>query len=454
MSATRSAPARWRRFAPDPGPLTTAFVLLIGAGILWAAYVWLDPTPDKRIVMATGPDQGAYGEFAKHYLPLLRANGVTVVLRPTQGSLENLALLRDPNSGVQVAFVQGGVDVQDGGPDTPDPKLVSLGSVAYEALWLFYRDAGAPRKAADAAPTRLSQLSAWRINTGAAGGGSGPLFRQLAEFGGLPLTAMHGGDGATVDSVVALVQGRDDALALVSAADAPFVQYLLHTPGVQLFDFVQADAYARRFGFLHTLRLPRGLVDPATDRPSHDQHLVGTTASLVARRDLHPALADLLVQAAARVHSQAGWFSSQGEFPNTLAPIFPISPEAARFYREGPPWLQRYLPFWLAHFIERMWIVLLPLLAVLIPLSRVLPPLVQLRMRSRVFRWYGQLQALEDGSPGRAPAELARELDAIETRVADVSVPLSYADELYALRAHIAMVRRRLLQLPVDDATG
>jgi TRAP-type uncharacterized transport system substrate-binding protein len=427
----------------EPGALATTLSLLVFGAALYVAYLLLDPTPDKRIVMATGSEQGAYAEFGKRYVPLLRANGVTLVLRPTQGSAENLALLRDPGSGVQVAFVQSGVDMRELDTDQPG-ALVSLGAVAYEPLWLFYRKDALGRLGLREAPTQLSQLGNWRINTGPAGGGSGPLFRQLAAASGLSAENLRSGGSATVQDVLALVQGREDALALVAAADAPFVQYLLHTPDVALFDFVHADALARRFGYLHSMRLPRGLVDLAADNPPHDMRVVAATASLVARHDLHPALVQLLVQAAAKVHGQPGWFSRASEFPNVDAPIFPLSPEAERYYRSGPPWLQRYLPFWLANFIDRMWIVLLPLLAALLPLSRVLPPLVELRLRSRVFRWYGQLRALEDARASRPADELARELDAIEARVADIRVPLSYADELYALRAHIGMVRRKL----------
>ncbi|MBU6260301.1 MAG: C4-dicarboxylate ABC transporter substrate-binding protein [Burkholderiales bacterium] len=407
------------------------------------AYRGLDPTPVKRIVIATGPDQGAYAEFARRYAPLLKAQGVTLVLRATQGSAENLALLRDRASGVEAAFVQGGVDPEAG--DEPDPQLVSLGAVAYEPLWLFYRDDSVPRLPGAVLPTALAGLAGWRINTGPAGGGSGPIFRTLAALEGLPASALHSGDMASVHGVVDFVQGREDALAFVSAADAPFVQYLLHTPGVELYDFVHAEAYARRYAFLHALRLPRGLIDPAADRPPQDLHVVAATASLVVRSDLHPALKELLVQTAARIHGQPGWFARAGEFPNMDAPIFAIAPEAERYYRSGPPWLQRYLPFWLANFADRMWIVLLPLIAALWPLSRLVPPLIEMRLRSRVYRWYGRLRTIEDASGRRPAAELARELDAIDARVAAIELPLSYADEVYALRSNIAMVRRRIL---------
>ena len=190
--------------------------------------------------------------------------------------------------------------------------------------------------------------------------------------------------------------------------------------------------------------LPRGIVDLAQDLPPQDVHLVAPTAMMVARQGTHPALVQLLVQTAHEVHGGAGWFQHKGDFPNTRNSEFPLAAEDERYYKNGPPLLQRYLPFWFANLFDRMWVVLLSIIAVLIPLGRVVPPLYQFRIRSRVFRWYGQLRALEDAIGQGPKAELSRELDSIEARVGQVNVPLSYADELYALRSHIAMVRRRL----------
>ncbi|WP_425258526.1 TAXI family TRAP transporter solute-binding subunit [Rubrivivax sp. RP6-9] len=444
--------SRWRTALVEAGPLASVLVFVMLAALAVGAYRVLDPTPERRLVIATGPDQGAYGEFAQRYLPLLQAHGVQVALRRTQGSRENLALLRDPASGVHAAFVQSGADPAQAQQAAASGGLVSLGSVAVEPLWLFYRSDAARRLLGPQAapPTRLAQLQGWRIHTGPAGGGSGPLFRQLAEANRLDTTALEAGGQAAVNGVVELVQGRIDALALVSAADAPLVQYLLQTPGVQLFDFAQSEAYARRFPFLKPLVLPRGVVDLATDLPPQDVRMVAATASLVARDDLHPALVQLLVQAARQAHGQAGWFNASGEFPNPTAAELPLSDEAERFYRSGPPLLQRYLPFWLANFIDRMWIVLLPLLAALLPLSRIVPPLVELRVRSRVFRWYANLRAVEQALEHAAPdaAELRRlqaELDRLDTQTEHIGVPLSYTNELYDLRAHIHLVRKRVL---------
>jgi TRAP-type uncharacterized transport system substrate-binding protein len=437
-------PAGWRAGVAEAGPLVLALWVLALAAALWLAYRWLDPTPDKRLVIATGPEQGAYAEFAKRYVPLLQAHGLSVELRATQGSADNLALLQDAGSGVQAAFVQGGVASAASGED-----IVSLGSVAVEPLWLFVREQAVTQRLGKEPLARLAQLDGWRIHTGPEGGGARPLFERLLAANDLKAEQVRLDTSPTVQGIVELVQGRVDALVTVSAADAPLLQYLLVTPGVRLMHFEQAAAYTRRFPFLRAVTLPRGLVNLAADKPRQDVPMVAATTSLLARADLHPALVQLLVQAARDVHGEPGWFHAAGEFPGPQTSGWPLAPEAERFYRDGRPWLQRYLPFWLANFIDRMWIVLLPLLAALVPLSRVLPPLVELRLRSRVFRWYAHLRAVEREleEPGADLPSLRERLERIERQVEHIGLPLPYTNELYQLRSHIHLVRKRLMAL-------
>lgn len=443
--APRSNAGRWWDAVVGAGPVVVALLVVAVAFTLYAAYRVLDPTPAKRLVIASGPEQGAYAEFAKRYQPLLAAHGLQVELRATQGSGENLALLRDHASGVHAAFVQGGVE--DAQPPTEGGDVRSLGSVAYEPVWLFVREASVRARLGRTPLDRLAQLRGWRLQAGPAAGGAAALFNRMAAANGLAAGDLQLGELATVHGVVELIQGRADALLMVAAADAPLVQYLLRTPGVRLFHFDQAQAYARRFPFLRALTLPRGVIDLAADLPPRDVPLVAATASLMVRGDLHPALIQLLVQAARQAHGEAGWFNEAGEFPNPRVAGWALAPEAERFYRNGVPWLQRYLPFWLANFIDRMWIVLLPLLAVMIPLSRILPPLVELRFRSRVFRWYAHLrdieQAIEAGG-GSDLAGLQERLEAIDRQVERIGLPLAYTHELYELRGHIHLVRKRL----------
>jgi len=452
-----------REFAATAAP----FVLLALA-LLVLAYLVLDPNPPRRVVLATGVDQGAYAEFGKRYAAQLQRHGIQVELRATQGAAENLDLLR--RGQVDLAFVQGGADAEHGPDENPDAGLSSLGSMFFEPVWLFYREDSARRllSAPRAGPARpaprggsskvaephllekspqlqsLSQLQGWRVNIGPPGSGVPNLMQRLIEANGIDRKALTLQQLPQTPAVVDLLEGRLDALVFASAPESLMVQMLLQTPGIRLFDFAQAEAYARRFPFLAPVTLPRGVVDLARDLPPQDVRLVAPTATLVARERLHPALVQLFVQAAQQVHGRAGWFQRKGDFPNARDNERTLHAEAQRVYRHGEPFLQRYLPFWLANLVDRMWLVLLSIVTLLIPLSRVVPPLVEFRIRSRVFRWYGQLRAIE-AEEGRAPREeLNRRLDEIEARVAHISVPLSYADELYALRSHIHMVRRRL----------
>jgi hypothetical protein len=247
-------------------------------------------------------------------------------------------------------------------------------------------------------------------------------------------------------ATVAFLGGELDAIVFASAPQSLMVQMLLQTPGVKLMDFSQSEAYSRRFAFLSPAVLPRGVVDLALDQPPQDVRLVATTTALLAREGTHPALLQLFTQAARDLHGPAGWFNKAGAFPTIEHSEYPVASEAERAIRSGQPFLQRWLPFWLANLVERMWLALGIILAVLLPLSRIVPPLYQFRIRSRVFRWYGQLRDIElrlQAEPQRA-GELVGELDALDERVGRIAVPLSYADELYALRNNIATVRRKV----------
>jgi TRAP transporter TAXI family solute receptor len=420
---------------------TAAPFVLLGAALLVLAYWALDPTPPRRLTLATGVEQGAYAQFGQQVAAILGRHGIAVELRTTQGAAENLALLRA--GAVDLAFAQGGADAPHEPDQNPNAGLESLGSMFLEPVWLFYREDTAQRLLKSRELASLAQLPGWRINIGAPGSGVPHLMARLLEANAIDaktLTLMH---EPLTPAVVNLLEGRSDALVLASAPESQMVQMLLRTPGIALVDFAQAEAYARRFAFLTPVTLPRGVVDLARERPPRDVRLIAPTATLVARDTLHPALVQLVVQAAQQVHGGAGWFQRKGEFPNAREGERPLAPEAARYYRSGPPWLQRYLPFWLANLVDRMWIALLSIVAVLIPLSRIVPPLVDLRIRSRVFRWYGRLRAIE--ADAQTPAdERLRELDEIEGKLDTVKLPLSYADELYALRSHIQIVRRRL----------
>jgi len=411
---------------------------VIGVALLALAYWALDPQPPKRVVLATGPELSPYAEFGKRYKAELARYGIEVVLKTTHGSFENRRLLRDAKREVDLAFVQGGSSDADRPADEEQdgPQLVSLGSLFYEPVWVFYRS--------KAPLDQISDLKGKRINVGARGSGSPGLVAKLLAANHLERDDIKRSNLDETPAVMPLLGGELDAVVLASAAESPMVQMLLQTPGVRLLEFPQAEAYARRLPFLSTVLFPRGVADMARDVPLRDLRLVATTTSLVAREDMHPALQQLFVQAAARIHSKPGWLARAGTFPNSGNAEFPLAKDAERYYRLGPPFLQRYLPFWLANFIDRMWVALFSIIAVLIPISRLIPPLYRFRVRSRVFRWYRQLRRIEDDIGERDRKELADELDKLEARARRIAVPLSYADELYALRTNINLVRLKL----------
>jgi TRAP transporter TAXI family solute receptor len=417
----------------------TTVVVVVGFAV---AYRWVQPAPPRSVVLAAGEEGGAYALFASRYRDLLSRYDITLDIRYSAGSVENLALLREGEAAV--ALVQGGV---------ADPEassgLLGLGGVFYEPLWVFVR--------ADLAAETIADLAGARIGVGAEGSGTRALASLLLDANGVTRDSTQwvptGGD----EAMAALGAGELDALFLVASARSPAVRALLDTEGLRLVGMDRAEAYTRLWRFLSRVVLPEGVIDLADNVPDTDTVLVSSVAGLVVRDDLHPALVDLLLQGATEVHGAGGLLEDPGEFPSPRYTELPLSPEADRFYRYGPSFLQRYLPFWAATQIDRLKVLLIPLVALLIPLVRVLPPTYRWRVRSRVYRWYGQLRELDPGSGALGAVERERRLtdiDRIEQEVTGVPTPLSYAAELYNLRLHISLVRQRLQSATPPSSTS
>lgn len=417
---------------------------LLTLGLLGLAYWWLDPTPPKQVTLATGPAQSAYDDFGTRYAQALARYGIEVKLVPSEGSAQNLEWLAAGK--VDLGFVQDGSSTL---PDDSEPALVSLGSLFVEPVWLFYREQAAPKPKLGAAPLldALPQLKGLRVNVGTLGSGVPTLMGQLFDANHMNPKTLTLSYLEQTPATVGFLDGTLDALVFVSAPESPMVRMLLQTPGVKLMHFSQSEAYSRRLPFLRPVTLPRGVVDLASNVPARDVRLIAPTTTLMAREHVHPAVLQLFSQASLIFHGPAGWFNRAREFPNVGATEFPLSEEAERTLRNGIPLMQRYLPYSYANLMERMWLALGIIVAVLLPLSRVVPPLYEFRIRSRVFRWYAQLRDIEErakaGDVNREALHL--ELQRLEERVEKIAVPLSYTDELYALRNHIDLVRRQLL---------
>ncbi len=415
--------------------------VFLAVALLVLAYWWLDPNPPKRVTLATGPAQSAYEEFGKRYAKALAAEGIEVVTVPSDGSAANLQLLRDGK--VDLGFVQGGTSDYS---ETDEEKLASLGSLFVEPLWLFYREESARKVTPDATLTSLTQLAGLRINMGTAGSGVPMLMAKLLESNRIDPAALQISQLSQTPATVAFLGGELDAIVFASAPESLMVQMLLQTPGVKLMNFAQSEAYSRRFAFLSPTRLPRGVVDLAGNIPPEDVRLVAPTTALITRTSTHPALLQLFAQAGNQIHGGAGWFKRAREYPNIENNELPMAKEAERAIKSGAPLLQRYLTFWLANLVERMWLVLSIILALLLPLSRIVPPLYAFRVRSRIFRWYGQLRNIEVRIDTDNNSTLLQELNVLESHAEKIAVPLSYTDELYALRSNIQLVRKKLLR--------
>lgn len=411
--------------------------ILIAIAGCFIAWQFVNPAPPDSITIATGQQGGAYVLFAERYREVLAREDITLNILETAGSMENLRLLEEDSHSIDLAFVQGGSATR---PHAAG--LVSLASLYYEPLWVFYRSTEAL--------TRITQLQDKRIAIGEPGSGTQSVTRTLLQDNGLddaqvtPLAV--GGEAA----VSALLDGKADAVFMVASAESPLVQRLLRTPDIRLMSFARAEAYTRQHHYLSHISLPEGVIDLQGNIPPRDTRLLAATANLVTHEDFHPALVSLLLQAAEEIHGDGSLFASPGTFPNQQHLEFPLDSDARRYFRFGPPFLQRFLPFWTANLIDRLKIMLIPLLTLLIPLFKIMPPTYRWQVRKKIYRWYSELKALDFEHPEALPAETikatVRRLDDIEEEVRKVKVPLSYSDELYNLRLHIDMVRNKLRQ--------
>jgi TRAP-type uncharacterized transport system substrate-binding protein len=429
--AKRLASASWRDLIVVGLP-----TLIVAAAAVAVAVKAARFAPPKTIHFVSGPDGSSYRNQAEKYQKILARDGVKVEILPSRGALDNLDKLANPALKVDVGFVQGGLAE---GRDLP--HLVSLGSVYPQPMMVYCRH---PEPV-----ELLSQLKGKRIAVGPEGSGTRVLALKLLKANEMdaPPTVLLELQGD--EAVKQLKEGSIDAAFLMGDSATPSVMRTLRgIPEIQLASFRQADGYLRKFRFLSKETLPEGAMDMAKNYPPRTLTLVGPTVELVARDNLHPALSDLLIRAAREIHGTPGMFRNAGEYPAPLARDFPISADAERYYKSGEQFLYKRLPFWLASLVDRLLVLLLPLLVVIVPATRLAPAIYRWRIRSRIYRWYGALMAIEREMRGTPTPELKEKvharLDEISRAVSELRTPASFADQLYVLRDHVAAVRRLL----------
>jgi TRAP-type uncharacterized transport system substrate-binding protein len=417
--------------------------LIVGAAI----FVYLDSTAPNTITITSGPKGSTFQNFAEKYKEILAKEGVTLKIVPSEGSLDNLHKLSNPKIVVDVGFVLGG-EVKGANID----NLVSLGSIAYQPLMVFYHGK---------TKNLLSDFKGQRLDIGKEGSGVHSLVLTLLKANGIePNDGTIFVDSISGDSIQALEENRIDALFIMGDSTSRDVMHrLLHTPGIHLFNFTQADGYVRRINYLNKLELPKGSLDFGKNIPSEDLNLIGPTVELVARNGLHPALSDLLLEAAKEVHSPPGIFKNRGEFPAPQEHEFPVSPDASRYYTSGKSFLYRTFPYGIASLIARLLSVIVPIALVLIPALKAAPAFYRWQMEYRIKSWYRTLFDIERNafmhwSDPHKREELLRRLDHIESAVSKIVVPSKFGDLVYGLRGHIAFVRNNLLSLQTEAPPG
>ena len=423
-----------------PLPRRTLIVTLAALGLLTILLVclfsMLHPLPPRVITMATGPEGSAYETFGKRYKILLAKQGIEVRLVPTKGAVDNFNLLRDDKSGVQAGFVMGGIS-----QETDTTELLSLGTVGYEPMWFFSHKPVTDRV--------LYALKGKKVSVGPEGSDSRALVSELLKRGSLDISSHFKVAGLLPEETeLALISDKIDAAVLVSSFASPVVRKLVSTPGIYLANFARADAYVARFPSLTKLVLPMGVADLEKNLPSRDTTLLATKTSLVVRGDIHPALEYLLLEAASQVHARRGVFQKAGEFPAAEALEIPLSPEARHYYKSGRPFLQRYLPFWLAALVEQFVVLVIPILGLMYPLGKGMAGLYGWGMQRRIYLIYGELHFLEsdiDKLGNKPPTkEILERMKSLEQRANRIRVASNYMPMLYSLKETIAYVRSRL----------
>lgn len=416
--------------------LKTALPYLIALAVVLVAGYWLvDPSPPRDVVISVSAQDANDHAYAQLYGALLKEDGVTLEIHESSGPLQSLAQLREPGKKTDMAFLPDGIASTDS-----NVGVVSLGSLYYEPLWIF------SKKGHNI--DHLSGLRGKRVAVGRPGSGTSILSHMLLNAAGVNAANTPLLEVGDEDAVEAMEQGKADAIFISGVPTNPLVQKLAEMPNVTIADLDEAEAFSRQFSFLHHLVLPEGALHLEKNIPAHEVNLLVPTITLVAREDMHPALIYLMLKVISRVHGGAGMLQHEHEFPSDKDTDFELSSQAKKFYESGPPFFDRYLPFWAATFFNRMVMVLLPLAALAVPLSRIGPAAYIWLVKSRIYKLYGELRYLETQLHNQHqpldPDAFRKELDAIEHKVNHMHMPVAFSRHLYELRSHIELVRAKL----------
>ena len=438
----------WAKLAEIYGSSIIVFMLwMLGfvAVLCLAVFIFFNSAAPTSLTMTAGEEGSIFQKNADKYKKILAREGVKLTILPSNGSIDNLNKLVDRRIKVDVGFVQSGV-----AENVKLDKVISLGSVGYQPMIIFYRGES---------KSLIADFAGERLNIGEPGSGTRSLALSiLKENGILPGGSTQLIEKPSLNPVDDLLQDKIDAIFVMGdSVSLQLIKSLVKTPGINIFNFDQADGYTRRIKYLHKLVLPEGAIDLGKNIPVNDLNLIAPTVELIARDTLHPALSDLLLDAAIEVHGSATLFAKNGEFPNLNTQEYRISTDATRYYKSGKSFLYRDFPFWMASFINRLLVVLVPLLLILIPAIKLAPSIYRWKIQLSIYPFYKALLELEKDAFGAAldvdkRSEIMNNLDQLEAKLSKIKIPAAFADMFYGLRGHINFVRTRLLAEQISDA--
>ena len=412
-------------------------VALLLVGLL--ALIWFaKPAPPTKVLMATGTG-GSYRVLGEKYQAYFKTKGIHLELVETHGSQENLQHLIDRKDPIQVALVQGGTMSNE-----DVTGVQSLGSVDYEPVWIFYRS-----NAFDESKKILDRdIIKLRMGIGPIGSGTHLQAINILKLNGLSSTGPNLISMNNIDGVHALEKGDLDALILVDGFDSPSVQSLILNPDIRLANFKRADAYSRLMTYFEELTVPMGGFNLANNIPAQPIDLISTTTNLLIDDRLHPAIQLLFLEAAKEINGVKSYFSKAGEFPSYRNNEVPLSDEARYFYQKGTPALMKYLPFWLAEFIERMFLLLVPFAAFAYPIIKSIPNYRVNLARKQINSIYKELEKFEQATienfdPNKH-YEYIEVLNEMERRVVESKAAKLVTADCYTLRNNIEFIRNAL----------
>ncbi|WP_419763880.1 MAG: TAXI family TRAP transporter solute-binding subunit [Arcobacter sp.] len=394
---------------------------------------FIQPAPEKKLTIATGSKSGNYYKMAQEYKTLLEQNKIEVTLINTEGSVENIQLLKDKKA--DIAFVQNGILTSE------EKNIEFLANIYYEPLWIFYKNDNYTIE-------YLIQLISKKISIGSQGSGTKDLATKILNDNGITNENSTILTLGTKESKQMLLDGKIDAMFMVTSHDSIAVKELLENPNINVLSIKRAKAYGQKYGFMEALTLHEGTLDLYKNIPDENINLLSTSANLLARPDVPAELIRIFLKQVKQVHQKESLFSTENQFPNLLNTNLKINKEAKQYFTKGDTWLESIFPYWIASNIDRLKLLLIPLLTLLFPLFKGVFPLYQWSMRSKIFRWYKILNSIDKQINTATFEELEKfneEIKELNVEIQEeTKVPLSYMGEYYDLMVHLELIQNKI----------